>query len=304
MGVHREAERPFRFLLEGPFRPVGLVTLTPEAAAKVSGAVDLTSCAREAGVPVHLATNVNEPSCVAWIKTLRPDLLLVIGWTQLVRRELLSVPRVGLGFHASLLPRYRGRAPINWALIHGEVETGNTMIVLEAGADEGDIVAQRAIPIEDADDCATLYEKVAATEVDMLREILPLAAEGRMPRRKQDPSQATVMPKRRPEDGGIDWGKTSRQLFNWVRALTHPYPGAFTSLDSTRVFVWKVAPEAAGPERAGEIPGTVRVPGDGIPRVVTGDGWLRLTSVQREESEEVSGAAAARTWLTDGSVFR
>jgi len=109
------------------------------------------------------------------------------------RAELLAVPKIAcLGFHASLLPRYRGRAPINWALIHGERETGNTMMVLEPGADEGDIVAQRRIEITDDDDCRTLYEKVGATEVSMLAEILPQLRGGVLPRRKQDSTLATV----------------------------------------------------------------------------------------------------------------
>jgi methionyl-tRNA formyltransferase len=301
VGVHREAEAPLRHLLSGPFRPAGVVTLDPVARQKVSGGIDLGVPARQAGVPVFLTRNVNDAPCVDWIRRIAPDVLLVVGWTQLVREELLRVPKVALGFHASLLPRYRGRAPINWALIHDERETGNTMIVLEPGADEGDIIAQRAIPIADGDDCATLYDKVAATEIEMLAEVLPLIEAGRMPRRRQDAALATVMPKRRPEDGLIDWSKSTRALYNWVRALTHPYPGAFTFLGGARVFVWKTMMAAGGGVAP---PGTVRARSGAHPLAATGDGWLELVSVQREGEAEGPGAAAASTWLRDGSVLR
>lgn len=298
VGVHREAAPPFTDLLDGPFRPAGLVTLTPEAAASVSGAVDLAAVARAAGVPVFLTRNVNAPDCVAFIRALAPDVLLVIGWTQLVKEELLGIPKLALGFHASLLPKYRGRAPINWALIHDERETGNTLIVLEAGADEGDIVAQRTIPIADDDDCATLYDKVAATEVAMLRDVLPLVAEGRVPRRKQNAAEATVMPKRRPEDGRIDWSKSARDLFNWVRAQTHPYPGAFTSLEGRRLYVWRAAiPDGGDAPPVHRPPGTLARDADGSPMVATGDGWLRLVSLQREGEPEIAAREALASWL-------
>ncbi len=304
VGVHREAAAPLAALLSGPYRPAGLVTMTADVAAKVSGAADLATPSRAAGVPVFLTRNVNDPECVAFIRELGPDLLLVVGWTQLVKEELLAVPRLALGFHASLLPKYRGRAPINWALIHGERETGNSLIVLAPGADVGDIVAQRRIPIGDDDDCATLYDKVAATEVEILREVLPLIAEGRMPRRKQDDAAATVMPKRRPEDGAIDWTRSTRAVFNWVRALTHPYPGAFTSLEGRRVFVWRAAISAADESvPAHAVPGTLARSSEGSPLVATGNGWLRLVSVQHEGEPESTGPDALRSWLSEGKIL-
>jgi len=301
VGVHREAEAPFRWLVGSGENVAGLVTLTPAARAAVSGAVDLAAIASAAGVPVLEVASVNEAGCVAWSRERSPDVILVVGWTQLLKHEMLSLPSTAcLGFHASLLPKYRGRAPINWALIHDETETGNTMIVLEPGADEGDIVAQRRIPITDDDDCATLYDKVAATEVEMLAEVLPLVRAGTLPRRRQDASQASVMPKRRPEDGLIDWSQSTRQLFNWVRALTHPYPGAFTDLSGRRVFVWRATPARAATDLSpGAGIGAVRVV-EGRPSVRTGDGWLEISRAQLEGEPEVDGIDAARRFLTDG----
>jgi methionyl-tRNA formyltransferase len=293
VGVHREAERPFRWLLAEGEDVRGLVTLTPEAASKVSGAVDLRLPAREGGVPVLEVSNVNEPTAVSWTRAKEPDLLLVIGWTQLLKDELLGIPRIAaLGFHASLLPKYRGRAPVNWALIHGEETTGNTMIVLAPGADEGDIVAQREIPIGYGDDCATLYDKVAATEVDMLAEVLPLVRGGRMPRRVQIATEATVMPKRRPEDGIIDWSRSTRDLYNWVRALTHPYPGAFTTIDGRRLWVWRALEGASKGKAGGDPTGMIATDEGGSPRVRTGDGWLELVRVQLDGEAEVDATRA------------
>lgn len=304
VGVHTEAEAPLRWILDGGGNVAGLVTLLPEARTTVSGAVDLAPLAARAGVEVLQVRKVNDPECLSWIAAREPDLLLVVGWTQLLHEPLLRVPKIAaLGFHASLLPKYRGRAPINWALIHGEKETGNTMIVLEPGADEGDIVAQRRIPIADADDCATLYAKVAATEVEMLAEILPVVRSGRLPRRPQDPTRATVMPKRRPEDGEIDWSLPSRRIFDWVRALTHPYPGAFTHLGRRRLFVWRV--EACGPSGMAQDapPGTVAQGGDGYPVVATGDGAVRLLRVQFDGASEIEGRAAAAEGVVPGAVL-
>jgi len=312
VGVHMEAEAPFRFLVDSGENLTGLVTLTPASQGKVSGAVNLSAIADKAEVPVLHVVNVNEEIVIDWIAQLRPDLLLVVGWTQLLKEPLLRIPSVAaLGFHASLLPKYRGRAPVNWAIINGESETGNTMIVLEPGADEGDIVAQHRIPITPEDTCETIYRKVGQTEVEMLAEVLPLVRAGRLPRRKQDPSEATVMPKRRPEDGVIDWSRSAQDLYNWVRAQTHPYPGAFTFLSNGegvhKIRIWQAQQVDQGVSEDG-LPnapqaGTLRRDPAGWPMAATGCGWLRLISLQRENEAEISGLQAWGTVLRDGSSF-
>lgn len=292
VGVHMEARDPFQDLISSGEAVRALVTLAPEHAAKVSGAVDLTTAAAAAGIPILKVRNVNDPESAAWIRSRQPDVVLVVGWTQLLRTEVLEIPKLAcLGFHASLLPKYRGRAPVNWAIIHGETETGNTMIVLEPGADEGDIVAQRRVPILDEDDCGTVYQRIAQTEVEMLREVLPLIRSGILPRRRQEPGQATVMPKRRPEDGKIDWTRPARGVYDWIRALTHPYPGAFTFAGSKKLWVWK-ARAASGSPRAAGRPGEVVWDAEGWPAVATGDGWLRLISIETEGETEITGKEA------------
>lgn len=304
IGAHMEARAPFERLIKRGENILGFVTLNPDDLQKMAGAIDLTDLAQLSGIPWLRVHNVNESASVAWIRERSPDLLLVVGWTQLVRPELLRVPRFAcLGFHASLLPKSRGRAPINWAIINGETVTGNTMIVLEPEADSGDIVAQRVIPITDEDDCCTLYEKVGKSEVEMLDEVLPLMRRGILHRRKQDDSQATVMPKRRPEDGIIDWNRPTRAIYNWVRALTHPYPGAFTHFNSEKLWIWAARTDGNPIAHFISGPGQVALDAEGWPCVSTADGYIRLIRVQRENEQELSGQAAARSFLKAGTVF-
>lgn len=299
-----EGYRPFEHLIERGENIVGLITLEAARRSAMSGGVDLGALARNAGIPVLEVANVNDPEPVRWIQSKMPDLLLVIGWTQLLKPALLRAPKVAcLGFHASLLPYYRGRAPVNWAIINGESETGNTMITLEPEADTGDIVAQRKIPITDDDDCRTIYEKVGETEIEMLDEVLPLIRKGALPRRKQDDSKATVMPKRRPEDGVIDWRRSTREIFNWVRALTEPYPGAFSLLDGKKIWIWTARVEKNGAESGRGEPGKVILDPQGWPLVATGDGWIRIVSAQREGEPKVSGQSAAE-FLKAGMTLR
>lgn len=303
VGAHTEALRPFQHLILNSENIVGLFTLEPASLAKMSGGVDLTGIATAARIPFKTGRNVNALDAMSWIRGLAPDLLLVVGWTQLLKPEVLQVPSLGcLGFHASLLPKYRGRAPVNWAIINGETETGNSMIVLEPGADEGDLVSQRRIPITEEDDCATIYEKVSLTECEMLDEVLPLIRQGRMPRRKQNSFDATVMPKRRPEDGLIDWSWTTRRLYNWVRALTHPYPGAFSYVSGRKIIIWKARAEDRT-IRSEKLPGTVEASSDGFPLAAMRDGHLRILHVECEGQLPVSGPEACRTFLQPGSIF-
>ncbi|MGO9589680.1 MAG: methionyl-tRNA formyltransferase [Candidatus Acidiferrales bacterium] len=302
IGAHIEAKAPFEQLITTGKNLVGLFTLDDESLAGISGGADLASLAAAARIPVRKGAKVNAPDSLGWIRSLNPDILLVVGWTQLLRQEVLKVPRIAcLGFHASLLPKYRGRAPVNWAIINGEKQTGNTMIALEPGADEGDIVAQRVIDIAEDDDCRTIYQKVSLTECDMLAEMLPLIREGRMPRRKQNSLEATVMPRRRPEDGLVDWNWPSRRLYNWVRALTKPYPGAFFCSGSTKITIWKASLDVLRMSSAEAI-GSVQKDSDGYPIVVTGDGCVKLLLVQREGEPAVSGAEAALTFLRQPSA--
>jgi methionyl-tRNA formyltransferase len=176
----------------------------------------------------------------------------------------MRLARLGLiGAHASFLPHNRGSAPINWAIIRGEQETGNTLMWLAEGVDEGDIIAQRAFPITPYDTCATLYARVAATNREMLLEVLPQLMAGERPGRPQERGDEPILPRRRPADGRITWDSPAETVYDFVRALARPYPGAFSSLDGKRWWIWEAAllPDGAAVSGApGEVLGPVISP--------------------------------------------
>lgn len=300
IGCVAEGRRTLEGLLDMGEEVAAIFTFEPAKAATVSGAVPWDALAHRHGIALHEVGSINDPEAVAALRALQPDLVFCVGWTQLLGAEVLAAPRIGcLGFHASLLPRYRGRAPVNWALINGEAVTGNTLMFLDEGVDTGDIVAQRAIPITPDDTCATLYDKVGDSALDMVAEVMPLLHLGELPRRPQDHSRATVMERRRPDDGRIDWSRPADRLHDWVRALTHPYPGAFTDIDGERVVVWRAHVDPTAP--AGE-PGRWRVlPAPERLVAYTADGALVLDRVQRVGDEELDGLAFARRWMGVGA---
>lgn len=276
---------------------VCVVTLSEQAASHVSGVVDLAREADSRGAPVLRVDDVNDPENVAWIRDRAPDLIAVVGWTRLIRDELLLMPTRGcIGFHASLLPRHRGRAPVNWSIIKGETETGSTMIMLNAGVDTGEIVAQRATPISVDDTCGTVYGRVAQLGADMLQDQLGPLLNGTAVTRRQDDALADVLPKRTPEMGVTDWRMPSLEVHNWIRAQTHPYPGAFTHLGAGRVMLWRSEPPGldqlvASPTAPGEI---LEISNDGL-RVSTGQGNLLVTAVGAPGATSSSAVAWAAT---------
>jgi methionyl-tRNA formyltransferase len=208
---------------------------------------------------------------------MEPDVIIVCGWQQLVGEEILRIPSGGtIGFHSSLLPRYRGRAPVNWALIRGEKKTGVTMFYCDAEADAGDIIAQRSFPILMNDTCGTVYRKAARAVRRLIHEYGPRIVDETAPRIPNDSRNHRCWPERRPEDGRIDWNRGALGTHNWIRALTHPYPGAFTYCRGRKYFVWGSKyvrnGSAAGKPNHGEI---VKI------RRTNGHKWLQVATVDR-----------------------
>ena len=292
VGAVHEAAPALKALLKADVEVVGVVTLPPEAAGRAAGFVDLAALAAPGGIPVLTSTNLNAPEEVARVRALQPDLLLVVGWNRLLGDDLLALPPRGcIGFHASLLPRHRGRAPVNWAIIRGEALTGNTMMFLAPGADTGDIIDQRRFSIEIDDTCATVYDKVGASGAEMILQHLPALLRGDAPRQPQDHGAADLLPKRTPGMGIIDWHRTPRQVHDWIRGMTHPYPGAFTWFRGHRLFLWSsMLPAGAEPAWQPE-PGTLMgMEGDAV-RVRVGGGSVLITRLQQENEAEEAAAA-------------
>ena len=257
--------------------------------------------ARKAGLPVLRPPSVNAPDVVAAIAGLAPDFLFSFYFREIVGPEVLGLARRGaLNLHGSLLPLYRGRCPVNWVLINGERETGVTLHYMEARPDRGDIVAQRAVPIADDDTALSLNRKLGEAARALLREAYPLLAAGTAPRSPQDHARATSFGGRRPEDGRIAWHQPARRLYDLIRAVTAPYPGAFTTYRGERLFVWWARPLDLGP-RVGAPGEVVEIrPGAGVV-VAAGSGALLLDRVQLAgHDEQRADELAVQTGLVMG----
>ena len=240
--------------------------------------------ARRDGVPVMEPVSVNEPGVIRELAALEPDMILSFYFRELLKPEVLRLaPRGALNLHGSLLPRYRGRCPVNWVLIHGERETGVTLHHMEARPDAGDIVAQRAVPITDEDTALSLTHKLGDAARVLIRETYPRLVRGDAPRIPQDHSRATYFGGRGPADGRLLWGQTARQLADLVRAVTYPYPGAFSDCRGRRLVVWHA--QALGREGDARPGAVIGFAADGSPLIATGDGALALRHVQLANDE-------------------
>jgi len=242
------------------------------------------------GIAVFAADNFDE----AWrvkIAAMQPSILYSFFYRNLLPEELLKIAPLGsFNLHPSLLPKYRGRSPVNWMIINGEREAGVTLHHMVARADAGDIVAQRAVQISDDDTALALHRKLVPLGASIIREYHPLIVAGRAPRRVQDLSAGSYFGRRRPEDGRIDWNWPARRILNLVRGVTHPYPGAFCFAAGRKLMVWeaRVAHDKGKRAESGSI---IRSARDAI-EVAAGEGSLMLLRGQLEGATEADGATA------------
>ena len=250
--------------------------------------------ARAAGLPVYFES-LRSPEGQERLRGLAPDLILSAYYRDMIDPEVLALPPGGaFNVHGSLLPRYRGRACINWAILRGETETGATLHEMVARPDAGDVLDQEAVPIDFEDTALSVSLKVADAAARILIRTWPLVEAGRAPRCAQEASRASYFGRRRPEDGKVSWELSARELYNLVRAVTHPWPGAFFSLRGKKIFVWQAFPEEGPGGSPGEVLSVAPL------RVATGRGVLRLDRVQGEGSEEQDGAVWGPAHLRSG----
>jgi methionyl-tRNA formyltransferase len=278
--------------------------LSSEKAALTSGFQAFDAVAGQFGIPFHEISTLKSKASINLIRQYAPDLICIIGWSELAPSELLDVPKEKhnslhrharthgcIGIHPTLLPRGRGRAPIPWSIIKGLTKSGVTLFYLEEGADTGDIIAQRDFTIELRDDAASVYAKVANLHYELMKDILPKLVAGRAERVAQDPSKATVWQKRQPKDGLIDWNKTKMAQYNWIRALTRPYPGAFCYFKGQKLSVWRASmDETCKP--AVQVGTIVDIRKNGIV-ISCIDGCLILEELQLEGEASMPGMSFA-----------
>jgi methionyl-tRNA formyltransferase len=232
------------------------------------------------------------PIALARIETFRPDLLFSFYYRGILPERLFRLPPLGAyNMHGSLLPKYRGRAPVNWAVLRGETVTGATLHVMTEKPDAGDIVDQEQVPIGPDDTAGEVQARVSAAAVKILERRLEDLKNGTAPRRPQDESAATTFPRRGPEDGRIAWTRTAQEVHNLVRAVTHPYPGAFTDIFGEKTFIWKTRIPHLGAHD--NFPGQIRTERGKLYVACEDDRYVEILRLQKEGEEETDGAAFA-----------
>ncbi|KWV76361.1 bifunctional UDP-4-amino-4-deoxy-L-arabinose formyltransferase/UDP-glucuronic acid oxidase ArnA [Pseudomonas fluorescens] len=258
-------------------------------------------CARN-GIPVHAPEDANHPLWIERIAKLNPEYIFSFYYRNLLSEPLLATARKGaFNLHGSLLPKYRGRAPANWVLVNGETETGVTLHRMVKRADAGAILAQQKVTIERSDTGLSLHAKLRDAAAALLRDALPQLAQGKLSETAQDESKATYFGRRTAADGKLDWKQPAEQLFNLVRAVTQPYPGAFCAVGEHKLIVWQ-ADVVKGNE--GLAPG--RVISVNPLRIACGEDSLVVKFGQRNENGlYLAGPSLAdELGLVDGSVLR
>ncbi|MDZ4202080.1 MAG: formyltransferase [Gallionella sp.] len=243
------------------------------------------------GITVITPDNPNTPEVIEQIRALQPDFFFSFYYREMLKRELLEIPQHGaLNMHGSLLPKYRGRVPVNWAIIRGETETGATLHYMTEKPDNGDIVAQQAVPILPNDTAYEVFQKVTVAAEVALNGVLPALLAGTAKAEKQDLSKGAYFGGRRAEDGVIDWSQSALEIHNLVRAVAPPYPGATTMLmgKSMRILQTLVTKcTVAGEKSALYVK-------DGKAYAICGSGVLRVVRFELDGVETSAAEFAAR----------
>lgn len=288
------------FLFLGSRRGHAVLLKLIEARAEIAGILCLvedpheeqfhlkvTAIAKEHNIPIYYSNAVKSAEYKNLLQQLKPDIAFAIGWRYLITQDAYNLPPKGtLIIHDSLLPRYRGFAPMNWAIINGEQETGVTLFHIAEGVDCGPIVDQLSTPINENDTAKTVDERIIKLYEEIIIKNLPALSAGTAKSQPQDDDVASYTCKRTPEDGEINWQQSASQIHNLIRGLTHPFPGAYTSLRGKRILIWGSEILAAQDNYIGNIPGRIIGKKNGMIEVLTGNGIIRLSRLQYEGEEE------------------
>jgi methionyl-tRNA formyltransferase len=245
--------------------------------------------AQELGVPVLQPTKVRTPEFAAELRALRADVAVVVAYGRILPVAVLTAPRLGcVNVHASLLPKLRGAAPIQWSIVHGDRETGVCLMQMDEGMDTGAVLARAQLPIGAEETAAELTPRLSALGAQLLREQLPCFLRGELSAVPQDHAAATLAPVLRKDHGQIDWQGSAQQIHDLVRGM-NPWPGAYSWLEGVRIKLHAARVQQAR-ERVGEPGSIVRAGHDGI-EVACGQGSLLITEVQLEGSRRMPAGA-------------
>lgn len=307
MGTPAFAVPSLRMLLEEGYEVVAVVTQPdrPQGRKKTLAPSPVKEAALELGLPVLQPERMRRPEAVAELAAYEPDLIVTAAYGQILPKSVLELPKNGcVNVHGSLLPKYRGGAPIQRCIINGEKVTGVTLMYMAEGLDTGDMISRVEVPIEDEDTSGTMFGKLSIAGRDLLKAEMPRLAAGRVEATVQDDSEATYAPNLSREDERIDWTAGSLATYNRIRGLV-PFSGAFTLWNDETFKVWAAAkPDNGSPAGGNAAPGTVLSVSERGVEVKTGDGILLLTTVQPAGKKAMSAADFSRgASLKPGTVL-
>jgi methionyl-tRNA formyltransferase len=275
--------------------PVSLLYTHPDAPGEERWWESLADLGAARGVPVRLVEDLSDPSEAVRLKMLAPDFLFSFYFRKLIPPAILAIPAKGaLNMHGSLLPQFRGRAPVNWAILKGATTTGASLHYMVEKPDAGDLVDQEKVPVGPDDDALTVARRVGDAAVTVLARTWPKLKAGTAPRIPLDLAKGSYFGGRTPEDGRIDWEKPAREIHDLVRAVTRPWPGAFTDLFGPRVTVWKTRLSPFGGHDT--FPGKIEMTESSV-LVYAGDDRPVEILLARPEGERDLDAAAFADWL-------
>ena len=275
-------------LADSYFQVAAVVTQPdrPRGRGKKTASSPVKDAALEAGVPVYQPEKIKSESSLDYFRRLAPDVVVIIAYGQIIPASLIAIPRLGwINLHGSLLPKYRGAAPINWAIINGERVTGLTTMQIDAGLDTGPLLLKYQTGIGPNETAPDLYGQLAEAGAPLVAETLKKLDQGEITATPQDNSQATLAPPLKKEDGRIDWFLSAPKIYNRIRGL-QPWPGAFTTFRGATCRIWG---KPLKPVSAGGMPGIILpTQEDGLLVICGGSTVLHVEQVQIEGRNRIS----------------
>ena len=252
---------------------------------KISDFISLDELCSKYNLQNIKVDKINAQNNIEIIKKIEPDIILVMGWSQLLNSEIISIPKIGvIGSHPTELPKYRGRAPIPWSILKGLKTSALTFFFIEEGIDSGDILDQRSFKLSSNDDATSVYKKVESVGKEMIQDNLTKLQNGNYTRKKQDVSNFIEnWEKRGPQDGIIDWSRNSQEIHTLIRATTHPYPGAYTIFNGSKLIIWGAEFSNEQSNGVGKI---MRVNNFNV-KIGTGKGVIILKRISFNDNKEV-----------------
>ena len=273
----------------------------PKGRGKAVGYSPVKECALSHGIEVYQPKKIREADCIAYIKSISPDIIVVAAFGQILPAELLNLPRFGcVNVHASLLPKYRGAAPIQWAIINGDAVAGVTTMRMDAGLDTGDMIEKSILTLAEDETGGSLFERLEKEGAKLCAHTIQEIENGTAVYTKQDESEATHVGMISKQMGNIDWEMPAAQIERLIRGL-NPWPSAYTKLDGKTLKIWRAKVESGGDKRDA---GKVISVGKKELKAQTGDGILSLLEVQLEGRKRMEIEAFLRGYeVAEGTVF-